>query len=152
MMKYVIPAVLGAATVMVAPAQAADNADPYFNLLQRQMEPLKALMKALEGVNDKATADSAAPKVKEIVDEISAIGEEVKQLGEPGPEVQAKLQEKLEANPEVMQVLADATKKIVAVFFQQEPCYGSQALVDALKSMMEITVEPADGAVGAPSI
>ena len=125
-----------APAVPAAPAEAAAPADAAkFEAAARNlMNCIKELNDALQGVKDTASADAAAPKVKELVAKMDAVSAENEKLGEPTPEIQAQVEKAIGAEFEqTMKALGETMRPIAMNGF-----YDSQALLEALAPVLRM--------------
>lgn len=129
---------------MIAPAFAdAGEVAKFSELMDRQIAALTELCEAVAPVTDKATAEAAAPQVQAAIDELKAVEEESKSIGQPSPEVQKALQEKIEQNGK-NETINQGLGKIAVLMGMMEPkCYGCKALEDALAKIVSIEAAPA---------
>ena len=125
-----------APAVPAAPAEAAAPADAAtFEAAARNlMNCIKELNDALQGVKDTASADAAAPKVKELVAKMDAVSAENEKLGEPSPEIQAQVEKAIGAEFEqTMKALGETMRPIAMNGF-----YDSQALMEAIAPVLRM--------------
>lgn len=123
-------------TAPAATAEAAAPADAAtFEAAARNlMNCIKELNAALQGVKDTASADAAAPKVKELVAKMDAVSAENEKLGEPTPEIQAQVEKAIGAEFEqTMKALGETMRPIAMNGF-----YDSQALMEALAPVLRM--------------
>ena len=124
------PAVPAATAEAAVPADAATFEAAARNL----MNCIKELNDALQGVKDTASADAAAPKVKELVAKMDAVSAENEKLGEPTPEIQAQVEKAIGAEFEqTMKALGETMRPIAMNGF-----YDSQALMEALAPVLRM--------------
>lgn len=125
-----------APTAPAAPAEAAAPADAatFETAARNLMNCIKELNDALQGVKDTASADAAAPKVKELVAKMDAVSAENEKLGEPTPEIQAQVEKAIGAEFEqTMKALGETMRPIAMNGF-----YDSQALMEALAPVLRM--------------
>ena len=120
-----------------APAEAAAapaDAGKFEAAARNLMNCIKELNDALQGVKDTASADAAAPKVKELVAKMDAVSAENEKLGEPTPEIQAQVEKAIGAEFEqTMKALGETMRPIAMNGF-----YDSQALMEALAPVLRM--------------
>lgn len=119
-----------------APAEAAAPADAakFESAARNLMNCIKELNEALQGVKDTATADAAAPKVKELVAKMDAVSAENEKLGEPTPEIQAQVEKAVGAEFEqAMKALGETMRPIAMNGF-----YDSEALMQAIAPVLRM--------------
>ena len=90
-MKYVIGFVLGAVVLYNFPELGA-NIDPMGWFVDSGLRD--QTVEVLEGVTDKASAESAKSKIEALTERMNKLEEASKALGEPSAEKQKELQEK----------------------------------------------------------
>ena len=127
-------------TAPAAPAAPAEAAAPAadagkFEAAARNlMGCVKELNAALQTVKDTASADAAAPKVKELVEKMNAISEENEKLGEPTPEIQAQVEKAIGAEFEqTMKDLGETMRPMAMNGF-----YDSEALMEAIAPLLRM--------------
>ena len=137
MIKNAIATVF-AAVVMVAPA-FADSAEmaKYSQLMERQIAALTELGKAVEPVTDKASAEAAVPQVLAALEEIKALEEETKAIGQPSDEVQQALNDKFKQKGQE-EAIAKGLAKVAVLMMMDPACYGCKELETALSSIVSI--------------
>lgn len=137
MIKNTIAAVF-AAVAMIAPAFAdAGDMAKFSELMDRQLDALTALCEAVAPVTDKATAEAAVPQVKDALENIKAVEEDSKAIGQPGAEVQQALQEKLRQSGKE-EAIGQGLAKIAVLMMMDPPCYGCKELEEALSTIVSI--------------
>ena len=141
MIKNAIATVF-AAVVMVAPA-FADSAEmaKYSQLMERQIAALTELGKAVEPVTDKASAEAAVPQVLAALEEIKALEEETKAIGQPSDEVQQALNDKFKQKGQE-EAIAKGLAKVAVLMMMDPACYGCKELETALSSIVSIGPGP----------
>ena len=151
MIKNAIATVF-AAVVMVAPA-FADSAEvaKFSQLMDRQIAALTELCKAVAPVTDKATAEAAVPQVLAALDEIKAVEEESKAIGQPSAEVEQALSDKVKQSGQE-EAIAQGLAKIAVLMMMDPACYGCKELETALSTIVSIGPGPQDGAPQQPAI
>ena len=137
---------------MVAPA-FADSAEmaKYSQLMDRQIAALTELGKAVEPVTDKASAEAAVPQVLAALEEIKALEEETKAIGQPSDEVQQALNDKFKQKGQE-EAIAKGLAKVAVLMMMDPACYGCKELETALSSIVSIGPGPQDGAPQQPAI
>ena len=118
-----------------APAEAAAapaDAGKFEAAARNLMNCIKELNDALQGVKDTASADAAAPKVKELVAKMNAVSAENEKLGEPAPEIQAQVEKAIGAEfQQTMESLGNTLRPIAMNGF-----YDSAALTEAIAPLL----------------
>lgn len=95
---------------------------------------VKELNAALQTVKDTASADAAAPKVKELVEKMNAVSAENEKLGEPTPEIQAQVEKAIGAEFEqTMKDLGETMRPMAMNGF-----YDSEALMEAIAPLLRM--------------
>ena len=127
-----------------APAPAAETPavdqaeyEKYAAPARETLKAMQELLQTLQGVNNKETADAAAPKVKEYLQKIDEIKAASQGQPEPSAAVQAKL--KAEFEVEVQGIIQSMMGTFMPLALNQ--CYGSAALMEALTPMLGGAVE-----------
>ena len=120
-----------------APAEAAAapaDAGKFEAAARNLMNCIKELNDALQGVKDTASADAAAPKVKELVAKMDAVSAENEKLGEPTPEIHAQVEKAIGAEFEqTMKALGETMRPIAMNGF-----YDSEALMQAIAPVLRM--------------
>lgn len=127
---------------MVAPA-FADSAEmaKYSQLMERQIAALTELGKAVEPVTDKASAEAAVPQVLAALEEIKALEEETKAIGQPSDEVQQALNDKFKQKGQE-EAIAKGLAKVAVLMMMDPACYGCKELETALSTIVSIGPGP----------
>lgn len=124
-----IPALLPVAAAVETVGTEAD----YIRIGQETVSLLNDLTATLEGVNDKATADAAIPRVQEISARMKALQAEAQALPKPGPEQEALFREQMNT-AEVRQAVQQFMGALLKL--AQTDAFGSEELISALTGMV----------------
>lgn len=124
-----IPALLPVAAAVETVGTEAD----YIRIGQETVSLLNDLTATLEGVNDKATADAAIPRVQEISARMKALQAEAQTLPKPGPEQEALFREQMNT-AEVRQAVQQFMGALLKL--AQTDAFGSEELISALTGMV----------------
>ena len=120
-----------------APAQAAApaaDAAQFETAARNLMNCMQELTAALQEVKDTASADAAAPKVKELVAKMETVSAENEKLGEPTPEIQDQVEKAIGAEFEqTMKSLGETMRPIAMNGF-----YDSEALALAIAPLLRM--------------
>lgn len=116
-----------------APATApAATAEQFETAARNLMNCIRELDATLQSVKDTASADAAAPKVKELVAKMNAVSAENEKLGEPAPEIQAQVEKAIGAEfQQTMESLGNTMRPIAMNGF-----YDSAALTEAIAPLL----------------
>lgn len=124
-----IPALLPVAAAVETVGTEAD----YIRIGQETVSLLNDLTATLEGVNDKATADAAIPRVQEFSARMKALQAEAQALPKPGPEQEALFREQMNT-AEVRQAVQQFMGALLKL--AQTDAFGSEELISALTGMV----------------
>lgn len=124
-----IPALLPVAAAVETVGTEAD----YIRIGQETVSLLNDLTATLDGVNDKATADAAIPRIQEISARLQALQSEAQALPKPGPEQEALFREQMNT-AEVRQAVQQFMGALLKL--AQTDAFGSEELISALTGMV----------------
>ncbi len=130
----------GSAATKPAPAHTASTeakAQAYIALHQKTHNIFRQLGVQVEEVDDKDSADAAAPQVAKLADAFAAVMAELAQLGDPTPEVEAAIVDYMTSREEEIEALAeDVVSPMMNLLLDEPACYGSEALANELSRLL----------------
>lgn len=114
--------------------------NPHLPLMKKMHESTYELVKALQGIQDKETAEAAATRISEILSQNRALQKEDEALGEPTEEQQDEFYDYIAVN-------AGRDTSTSDLIFENERLteanfFGSEALEAAVHSVIQIHEEP----------
>lgn len=120
----------------------ASKATPYLAWHKELAQLLEEIGQCLERVRDEASATAAAPQMPAFTQRLSSLLEQEKALPQPSAELGAYVERQLTGSPESQKLAERSYGRIFELMTDIEPpCYGSQALQEALHLFLRSITE-----------
>ncbi len=118
-------------------ASVEAKAQAYIALHKKTHRIFRQLGVLVEEVDDKASADAAAPGAAKLADAFAAVMAELARLGDPSPEVETAIVDYMASREDEIEALAeDVVSPMVDLLLDEPACYGSEALEQELSRLL----------------
>ncbi len=127
-----------AASASTTKAMVAEaKAQAYISLHKKTYQIFRQLGALIDEVDDRESADAAAPQVARLTDAFAKAMGQVEALGNPPPDVEAALLAYMSRREEEIEAVADdVVAPVVQLLLDSPACYGSEALAAELTRML----------------